>query len=144
MFTMDSTPEKKSNTIPAAYTSVWDGMEITSPCQLDPETGVLSKIEDSGLPECVLASLQTLEQQYVTVHGRQYPVRENDDGELAAERTYGVFVSRNGYCQVQATSCAEASRIVDKDFKIDEVSWDDDWHPTDVQLEEEISHGESV
>lgn len=136
MCTMNFTP-KNGTTLPAAYTSMWDGMEITTPCRFDPETGVLSEIEDSGLPECMLASLQTLEKQYVIVNGRQYPVRENDEGELAAERTYGVFVSRNGYCQVKATSAAEARRIVDEEFKTDDVSWDDDWPSTDAQLEDE-------
>ncbi len=57
------------------------------------------------------------------------------DREPMVERTYGVFVSRNGYCQVKATSAAEAQRIVDEEFKTDDVSWDEDWHPTDVQEE---------
>lgn len=130
-----------SKTIPAAYTSVWDGMEITTPCQFDPDTGALSDIEQSAMPQSILASLGTLEKQYVTVHGHVYPVVENDDGELAAVMTYGVFVSRNGYCQVKASSPAEARRIVEETFTDTQVSWDEDWHPTDVQMEENTFNG---
>ena len=52
-----------SKTIPAAYTSVWDGMEITTPCQFDPDTGALSDIEQAAMPQSILASLETLEKQ---------------------------------------------------------------------------------
>lgn len=51
-------------------------------------------------------------------------------------RTYGVFFARNGYAKVLASSADEAWRIADKDLKYDDVSWDDDWGVTDVQLEE--------
>ena len=56
-----------SKTIPAAYTSVWDGMEITTPCQFDPDTGALSDIEQAAMPQSILASLETLEKQFRTI-----------------------------------------------------------------------------
>ena len=34
-----------------------------------------------------------------------------------------------------------AMRIADQELTVDGVSWDDDWHPTDAQLEDEL-HGE--
>ena len=128
-----------SKLLPAAYTSVWDGIEITTHCLIDSETGVLSEIEQAVLPEGFLASMKVLEKQSVTVNGHDYPVEENDDGELAAVLTYGVFVSRNGYCQVKASSPSQARRLVDESFSTDQVSWDNDWHPTDVLMEGDLS-----
>ena len=49
---------------------------------------------------------------------------------------YGVFFSRGGYAEIKAVSADEAMRIADETMKVEEVSWDEDWHPTDVQLEE--------
>lgn len=127
-----------NKTIPAAYTSVWDGVSITTACQFGPDTGTLSNIEPAVMPESFLTALKVLEKQYVTIHGHDYPVEENDDGELAAVLSYEVFVSRNGYCQVKATSPKAAMRIVEETFSETQVSWDDDWHPTDVQMEEPV------
>ena len=84
----------------------------------------------------ILNNLGILDRELVRVNGKEYEVRRNEDDTYSAIRTFEVFFSRNGYAEVQAASAEEARRIADEEMKYDDVSWDDDWHPTDVQLEE--------
>ena len=126
-----------SNRIHATYVSVWDnGIEIETPAMFDRDTGVLDEVQMAQLPEGVLESLDIRTGEYVRYDGRQYELRGNDDGTYHAIRSYGVFFSRNGYAQVMATSAEEAMRIADDQLTCDDVSWDDDWPVTDVQLED--------
>ena len=126
-----------SNRIHATYVSVWDnGIEIETPAMFDRDTGVLDEVQMAQLPEGVLESLDIRTGEYVRYDGRQYELRGNDDGTYHAIRPYGVFFSRNGYAQVMATSAEEAMRIADDQLTCDDVSWDDDWPVTDVQLED--------
>lgn len=121
--------------IPCSYVSVWDGgIEIVSPAVFDPESGVVSDIQTAPLSGSQLAALDVLENQYILVCGRRFDVRENEDGELAAVRTYGVFFALEGYAEVEALSEAEAMRIADETLKYGNVSWNEDWHPTHAQL----------
>ena len=125
------------NRVPCTFISVWDGgMEVDSPAVFDPDTGVVSDIQLAQLPESVLNNLGILDRELVRVNGKEYEVRRNEDDTYSAIRTFEVFFSRNGYAEVQAASVEEARRIADEVMKYDDVSWDDDWHPTDVQLEE--------
>ena len=126
-----------SNRIHATYVSVWDnGIEIETPAMFDRDTGVLDEVQMAQLPDGVLESLDIRTGEYVRYDGRQYELRGNDDGTYHAIRPYGVFFSRNGYAQVMATSAEEAMRIADDQLTCDDVSWDDDWPVTDVQLED--------
>ena len=119
------------------FVSVWDGgMDIDSSAMFDPDTGIVSDIQMAQLPESVLNNLGVLDREFVRVDGKEYELRKNEDDTYSAIRTFEVFFSRNGYAEVQAASAEEARRIADKELKYDAVSWDDDWHPTDVQLEE--------
>ena len=123
--------------VPCTFVSVWDGgMEVDSSAVFDPDTGIVSDIQTSNLPECILNYLEILDREYIRVGERRYDVRRNEDDTYSAIRTFEVFFSRNGYAEVQAASAEEARRIADEEMKYDDVSWDDDWHPTDVQLEE--------
>ena len=109
---------------------------MKSDALLDVDTGIVSDIQTSNLPECILNYLEILDREYIRVGERRYDVRRNEDDTYSAIRTFEVFFSRNGYAEVQAASAEEARRIADEEMKYDDVSWDDDWHPTDVQLEE--------
>ena len=112
--------------VPCTFVSVWDGgMEVDSSAVFDPDTGIVSDIQMAQLPESILNNLGILDRELVRVNGT-----------YSAIRTFEVFFSRNGYAEVQAASAEEARRIADEEMKYDDVSWDDDWHPTDVQLEE--------
>lgn len=123
--------------VPCTFVSVWDGgFEVKSDALLDVDTGIVSDIQTSNLPECILNYLEILDREYIRVGERRYDVRRNEDDTYSAIRTFEVFFSRNGYAEVQAASAEEARRIADEEMKYDDVSWDDDWHPTDVQLEE--------
>ena len=119
-------------TTPAILSSVWGDMVHSVSCRFNPATGAISDVQTT-----VFHSPDDIPQsQFVTVDGHQYAVERNENGDLAAVLTYGVFVSRNGYCRVKATSHAEARRIVDETFSDDQVSWDENWNTTDAQVEE--------
>lgn len=123
--------------VPCTFVSVWDGgFEVKSDALLDVDTSIVSDIQTSNLPEGILNYLEILDREYIRVGERRYDVRRNEDDTYSAIRTFEVFFSRNGYAEVQAASAEEARRIADEEMKYDDVSWDDDWHPTDVQLEE--------
>ena len=123
--------------VPCTFVSVWDGgFEVKSDALLDVDTGIVSDIQTANLPEGTLNYLEVLDREYIRVGERRYDVRRNEDDTYSAIRTFEVFFSRNGYAEVQAASAEEARRIADEEMKFDDVSWDDDWHPTDVQLEE--------
>ena len=123
--------------VPCTFVSVWDGgFEVKSDALLDVDTGIVSDIQTANLPEGILNYLEVLDREYIRVGERRYVVRRNEDDTYSAIRTFEVFFSRNGYAEVQAASAEEARRIADEEMKYDDVSWDDDWHPTDVQLEE--------
>lgn len=119
-------------TTPAILSSVWGDMVRSVSCRFNPDTGAISDVQTTEFhsPDDIPQS------QFVTVDGHQYAVERHENGDLAAVLTYGVFVSRNGYCRVKATSPAEARRIVDETFSDDQVSWDENWNTTDAQVEE--------
>ena len=119
------------------FVSIWDGgVEVESEAHFDEDTGVVSDIQTANLPESILNGLEVLEREYIRVGQKTYDVEQREDDTYIAIRTFGVFFTRNGYAEVQATSADEARRIADEELKYDDVSWDDDWLPTDVQLEE--------
>lgn len=123
--------------IPCTYVSVWDDTTaIATPARYDPVTGEVSDIEVAQPPAEILNSLNTLSRQYIRVGDEEYDVQQTEDGAYLAVRTYEVFFSRNGYARVEATSTEEAMRIADKTLKCGDISWDDDWRPTDVQPED--------
>lgn len=123
--------------VQCTFVSVWDGgMEIESAARFDTDTGIISDIQMAQLPVSILNNLGVLDRELVRVDGKEYDLRKNEDDTYSAIRPYEVFFSRNGYAVVQAASPEEARRIADEELKYDDVSWDDDWHPTDVQLEE--------
>lgn len=126
-----------SDRIQATYISVWDdGIEIETPAMFDRDTGILDEIQMAELPDGVVESLDILTGEYVRYDGRQYELRDNEDGTYNAIRPYGVFFARTGYAQVMATSKEEAMRIADEQLTCDQVAWDDDWPATDAQLED--------
>lgn len=53
-------------------------------------------------------------------------------GSEKPQRVYGVVFVRTGYAEVIAASEEEARQIADDELKYEDVSWDDDWHSTDV------------
>lgn len=119
------------------FVSVWDGgLEIESAAVFNPDTGIVSDIQMAQLNQSILVGLDVPEREFIRVDGKEYDLVENDDGTYSAIRPYEVFFSRNGYAVVHAPSAQEAIRIADEELKYDDVSWDDDWHPTDVQVEE--------
>ena len=123
--------------VPCTFVSGWNGgFEVKSDALLDVDTGIVSDIQTANLPESILDNPGIPDRELVRVNGREYEVRRNEDDTCSAIRTFEVFFSRNGYAKVQAVSAEEARRIADEELKYDDVSWDDDWHPTDVQLEE--------
>ena len=119
-------------TTPAILSSVWGDMVRSVSCRVNPDTGTISDVQTTEF-HCPDNHPQ---RQFVTFDGHQYAVERDENGGLAAVLTYGVFVSRNGYCRVKATSPAEARRIVDETFSDDLVSWDENWNTTDAQVEE--------
>ena len=126
-----------SKHVPCTFVSIWDGdVEVESEAQFDEDTGVVSDIRTANLPESILNGLEVLEREYIRVGQKTYDVEQREDDTYIAIRTFGVFFTRNGYAEVQATSADEARRIANDKLKYDDVSWDDDWPPTDVQLEE--------
>lgn len=126
-----------SKHVPCTFVSIWDGdVEVESEAQFDEDTGVVSDIRTANLPESILNGLEVLEREYIRVGQKTYDVEQREDDTYIAIRTFGVFFTRNGYAEVQATSADEARRIANEKLKYDDVSWDDDWPPTDVQLEE--------
>ena len=123
--------------VKCVFFSVWDGgTEVESQAMFDMDTGIVSNIQTANLPESFLNELEILDREYIRVDGKVYDVERNEDDTYSAIRPYEVFFSRNGYAVVQAASSEEARRIADEELKYDDVSWDDDWHPTYVQLEE--------
>lgn len=126
-----------SKKVPCVFISVWGGgMEVDSPAMFDSETGIVSDVQLAPMPESVLHGLGVLDRELVRVDDKEYELRRNEDGTYSTIRTFEVFFSRNGYAEVRAASAEEALRIADEEVKYDDVSWDDDWHPTDAQLEE--------
>lgn len=119
-------------TIPALLFSVWGKQVVSTACRFNPDTGVISELQKPESP----IPVETPHRQYVTVNGHDYAVEQNEDGNLAAILTYGVFVTRNGYCQVKASSFAKARQIVDDTYSDAQISWDDSWNVTDTQVEE--------
>lgn len=123
--------------IPCTYVSVWDDTTaIATPARYDPVTGEVTDIEVAPLSDEMLESLEVPTRQYIRVGDEEYDVQQTEDGSYLAVRTFEVFFSRNGYARVEATSAKEAMRIADKTLKYGDISWDDDWHPTDVQPED--------
>ena len=121
------------------FVSVWEGgLEISSHASFDPDTGLISNIQASPLFASMLEECQHLLHEYVIVDGREYDVRQDDNNEYYALRTFGVFFTRCGYAEVKAMNVQNAMRIADQELTVDGVSWDDDWHPTDAQLEDEL------
>ena len=121
------------------FVSVWEGgLEISSHASFDPDTGLISNIQASPLFASMLEECQHLLHEYVIVDGREYDVRQDDNNEYYALRTFGVFFTRCGYAEVKAMNVQNAMRIADYELKLDDVSWDDNWHPTDAQLEDEL------
>ena len=123
--------------VKCVFVSVWDGgIAVESDALFDIDTGIVSDIQTANLPEGILNELEHLDKEYIRVGRQTYDVQRNEDDTYFAIRPYEVFFSRNGYAVVQAASPEEARYIADEELKYDDVSWDDDWHPTDVQLEE--------
>ena len=123
--------------IPCTYVSVWDDRTaIATSARYDPATGEVTDIEVAPLSDEMLESLEVLTRQYIRVGSEEYDVQQTEDGAYLAVRTFEVFFSRNGYAQVEAASAEEAMRIADKTLKYGDISWDDDWHPTDAQPED--------
>ena len=123
--------------VKCVFVSVWDGgIAVESDALFDIDTGIVSDIQTANLPEGILNELEHLDKEYIRVGRQTYDVQRNEDDTYSAIRPYEVFFSRNGYAVVQAASPEEARRIADEELKYDDVSWDDDWHPTDIQLEE--------
>ena len=121
------------------FVSVWEGgLEISSLASFDPDTGLISSIQASPLFASMLEECQHLIREYVIVDGREYNVTQDDNNDYYALRTFGVFLSRCGYAEVKARNVQDAMRIADYELKLDDVSWDDNWHPTDAQLEDEL------
>ena len=126
-----------SKQIQVTFVSVWDnGMAIPTAALFDEDTGIVSDIEQANLPESILESLDILTDQYVLIGEKKYELQGNGDGTFTVLRNYGVFFTRGGYAEIKAVSEDEAMRIADETMKVEDVSWDEDWHPTDVQLEE--------
>ena len=126
-----------SKQIQVTFVSVWDnGMAIPTAALFDEDTGIVSDIEQANLPESILESLDILTDQYVLIGEKKYELQGNGDGTFTVLRNYGVFFSHSGYAEIKAVSADEAMRIADETMKVEDVSWDEDWHPTDVQLEE--------
>lgn len=119
-------------TTPALLYSIWGEQVFSAACRFNPDTGVISEIQkpEYSIPE------DAPQRQYVTVNRHDYAVEKNEDGSLAAVLTYGVFVTRNGYCQVKTSSSAKARQIVDDTYSDAQISWDDSWNVTDTQVEE--------
>ena len=126
-----------SKQIQATFVSVWDnGMTIPTAAIFDEDTGIVSDIQQANLPVSILESLDILTDHYVLVGEKKYELQENGDGTFTVLRNYGVFFTRGGYAEIKAVTADEAMRIADETMKVDDVSWDEDWHPTDAQLEE--------
>lgn len=126
-------------TVDCNFVSVWGGgLEVIRAASFDPETGEVSGVSiwphSASKPEVC----RRLEREYIVVNGRTYDVARDEDGRIYALRTFEVFFSRNGYARVTATNAHEAFQIADLQFTSDDVSWDDDWHPTDVQPEDDL------
>lgn len=68
--------------IPAEFTSVWDGssVSVTSPCKVDIETKKVFDIEPAG--EDVIDLCNTLDKEYITLNGIEYPVYCGGDGDV--------------------------------------------------------------
>ena len=121
------------------FVSVWDsGLEISSPASFDPDTGLIANIQAAPLSASMLKERQHLLREYVIVDGREYDVRQDDNNEYYVLRTFGILFTRCGYAEVKAMNVQDAMRITEQELTVDGVSWDDDWHPTDAQLEDEL------
>ena len=121
------------------FVSVWDGrLEISSPAFFDPDTGLIANIQTAPLSASMPEECQHLLREYVIIDGHEYDVRQDNNNEYYALRTFGVFFTRCGYAEVKAMNVQDAIRIADQEITVDSVSWDDDWHPTDAQLEDEL------
>ena len=122
--------------VPCTFVSVfYGGLELETHAMFNPDTGIVSDVQFDASHE-IMNPQNVLCRELIRVNGNEYEVRRNDDGTCSAVRTFEVFFSRSGYAKVQATSELEAFRIADEKLKSYDISWDDDWHPTDVQLEE--------
>ena len=119
--------------------SVWDGgLEISSPASFDPDTGLVFGIQTAPLSASMLEECQHLLREYVILDGREYDVRQDERNDYYILRSFGVFFTRCGYAEIKVASVQEAMRMADQDLRLDDISWDDDWHPTDAQPEDEL------
>lgn len=126
-----------SKKIPCTFVSVWDGgLEIESSALYDPETGAVTDIRTDDLPDGLTEDLEHLEREYIRVSDHEYDVCKADNGDYAVIRTYGVFVQRDGYAEVQATSPEEAMRIADETLTEGDILWNGDWPATNAQVED--------
>lgn len=48
------------------------------------------------------------------------------------DKVYDVTIARYGFVRVVADSDTEAMQIVREEYSSDEISWSDDWEPTDA------------
>lgn len=48
------------------------------------------------------------------------------------KRKFMVTVTRCGGVVITAESEEDAMRIANEELKVDDISWDDDWSPTDA------------
>lgn len=125
-----------SKQIQATFVSVWDnGMAIPTAALFDEDTGIVSDIEQANLPESILESLDILTDQYVLIGEKKYELQENGDGTFSVLHNYGVFVSKNGYMEIMATSEEEAVKKA-CEAREEDVSWNDGWELEHTQLEE--------
>lgn len=70
----------------ATFTSVWDGgnAAITTHCKVNTETKQVFDIEMSEVDE----SLESLEYEYVTIDGEEYPVFSSDEKDVNDKSAY--------------------------------------------------------
>lgn len=139
VYRKEKTPMNKP--VDCTFVSVWSsGLKVVSPASIDLESGRVLHVQNTSLFGSMLATCQHLEKQYIIFNGCEYAVEREANNEYYALRTFGVFFTRCGYAQVKAKNAQEAMRIADLELKHDDISWDDEWHPTDAQLEDEL-HG---
>ena len=77
-----------------------------------------------------------LEREYIRVGDKEYDVRRNEDDTYIAVRNWlEASLQLRGVLFPQWV-CRGAGDVGDNKLKYEDVFWDDDWHPIDVQLEE--------
>lgn len=58
--------------------------------------------------------------------------RNNSTVKGENDMKFNVTVTRYGCVDVEANSSLEAMRIVNENYKTDDISWSDDWDATDA------------